>query len=126
MPRIVCINQGKRPSGVYFFAANSNMERRKTISKRCLGSASIPEVGIFWFIQQPGTPPRLLRFGVSIENAERYGDYLNHPGEHSRYWPDIKRRLSTFFHDSEPKDWPRGRVIYNTRTQRFAVFLHAQ
>jgi hypothetical protein len=96
------------------------------MSKRCLGSAAIPEVGIFWFIQQPGTPPRLLRFGVSIENAERYGDYLNHPGEHSRYWPDIKRRLSTFFHDSEPKDWPRGRVIYNTRTQRFDVFLHEQ
>jgi hypothetical protein len=94
--------------------------------KQRLGSPAVPQVGIFWFIQQAGTSPTLLGSGVAIEVGERYGDYINYPGEHSRCWPGVKRRLSQFFHDSEPKDWPRGRVIYNTKTQHFDVYLNEQ
>ena len=94
--------------------------------KRRSGPPSVPEVGIFWFIQQPGSPPTLLGSGVAVKDGEPYGDYINYPGEHLRYWPDIKRHLSPFFHDCKCKDWPRGRVIYNTKTQRFDVYLNEQ
>ena len=94
--------------------------------KRHLGSPAAPQVGIFWFIQQPGTFPTLLGSGVPIENAEPHGNYINYPGEHSRYWPDIRGHLSPCFHDCEWKDWPRGRVVYNTGTQRFDVYLNDQ
>jgi hypothetical protein len=94
--------------------------------RRHLDSPAVPEVGIVWFIQQPGTSPTLLGSGVPIENGEPYGDYINYPSEHSRYWADIKLHLSPCFHDCECTDWPRGRVIYNTKTQRFDVCLNEQ
>jgi hypothetical protein len=90
------------------------------------GEPVVPQVGIFWFIQQPGASPTLLASGVPVESGERYGEHINHPGEHLRYWRGIKLRLSPFFHDCEGRDWPRGRVIYNTRTQRFNVHLNEQ
>lgn len=94
--------------------------------KRLFGSPAVPEVGIFWFVQQPGTSPTLLGSGVAVEDGEPYREYMNYPGEHSRYWPDIKPHLSPFFHDCGPKDWPRGRVTYNTTSQRFDVYLNEQ
>jgi hypothetical protein len=90
------------------------------------GEPVVPQVGIFWFIQQPGASPTLLASGVPVESGERYGEHINHPGEHLRYWRGIKLRLSPFFHDCEGRDWLLGRVIYNTTTQRFDVYLNEQ
>lgn len=91
-----------------------------------MGSPAPPELGIFWFVQQPGTPPRLVGHGVAVADGERYGDYINHPGEHLRYWPHAKPYLPSVFHDHGHKDWPRGRVLYNTKTQAFEVYLNEQ
>jgi hypothetical protein len=85
-----------------------------------------PEIGIFWFIQEPGKVPTLLGTGVAVEDGEPYGDYINYPREHSQYWPEIKQRLPSFFHHCGAKDWPRGRVIYNAKTQHFDVYLNEQ
>jgi hypothetical protein len=86
----------------------------------------VPQVGIFWFIQQPGGFPVILVSGVRLEEAERYGEYLNYPGDHSRLWPGIKQHLTSFFHDCDYRDWPRGRVIYNIRTRCFEIYLNDQ
>jgi hypothetical protein len=84
------------------------------------------KVGIFWFVQEPGASARFVGSGVAVSQGERYGEYINYPGEHSRYWPDVKPCLSSFFHDHGHKDWPRGRVLYNTKTQAFEVCLNEQ
>ena len=88
--------------------------------------SAVSEVGIFWFVQEPGASARFVGSGVAVSEGARYGEYINYPGEHSLYWPDIKPRLSFFFHDHGPKDWPRGRVLYNTKTQAFEVYLNEQ
>jgi hypothetical protein len=77
----------------------------------------------FWFIQEPGAVPTLLGSGG---DGEPYGAYVNYPGEHSQYWLEIKPRLPPFFHDCGAKDWPRGRAMYNAKTQRFEVYLNEQ
>ena len=94
--------------------------------KHLFGSPAVPEVGIFWFVQQPGTSPTLVGSGVAVADGELYGDYINYPGEHLRYWPDVNPLLSPFFHDRGLKDWPRGRVLYNTKSQGFEVYLNEQ
>jgi hypothetical protein len=91
-----------------------------------LAFSTPPKVGILWFVQQPGAPPKLVGHGVAVADGERNGDYLNYPEEHLRYWPDAKPDLPFFFHDHGPKDWPRGRVLYNTKTQAFEVYLNEQ
>jgi len=96
------------------------------VFKTRLTSPGVPEVGIFWFIQEPGKSPTLLADGTPLEDGEVYREYINYPGDHSKYWPEIKWRLTPFFHHHGPKDWPRGRVFYNTKTQRFDVYLNDQ
>lgn len=96
------------------------------MSKRLIGSQESPEVGIFWFIQQPGTSPTLLGSGVAVEDGEPYREYINYPGDHVEYWLEIKPSLAPFFRDCGPKDWPRGRIAFNTTSQRFDVYLNGQ
>jgi hypothetical protein len=91
-----------------------------------IGITGSARTGHFWFVQKPGAPPRLVGHGVALADGERYGDYINYPGEHLRYWPDAKPYLPAFFHDHGHKDWPRGRVLYNTKTQTFEVYLNEQ
>jgi hypothetical protein len=91
-----------------------------------LDSRPAAEVGIFWFVQQPGRPPRLIGSGVPVGEGARYPDYINYPGEHSQHWPDAIPHLPTFFRGHEHKDWPRGRVLYNTVTHAFEVYLNEQ
>ena len=94
--------------------------------KRRLTSPGVPQVGIFWFIQEPGLSAALLVDGVALVDGEPYGEYINYPAEHSSCWPDVKQHLSPFFHDCEWRDWPRGRVLYNTKAVRFEVCLNEQ
>jgi hypothetical protein len=70
---------------------------RMRFIRRDLHSPAPPEVGIFWCIQQPGRRPTILGPGRSIEDGERYGDYINYPDEHSRCLPEVRERLSPFF-----------------------------
>lgn len=91
-----------------------------------MACSASPQVGIFWFVQEPEAPPRLIGRGVAVCNGEPYGHYVNYPGEHSREWPELKSHMSSFFDDDGHKDWPRGRILYNTATQAFEVYLNKQ
>ncbi len=71
-------------------------------------------------------PATLLAEGVALKDGEPFGEYINYPGEHSRWWPDVKQRLSPFFRGCEWRDWPRGRVLYSMKMQRFEVCLNQQ
>jgi hypothetical protein len=66
--------------------------------KRRLILPGVPQIGISWFIQEPGLSPTLLADGVALMDGEPYGDYINdyinYPREHSCWWPDVKQHLS--------------------------------
>jgi hypothetical protein len=75
-----------------------------------------PMVGIFWLLG------RLLILDASpLSEAEPYGDCLGHRKSHYNYWT-AQQRLGTVPCDMEYEESPRGRVIFNTKTKRFALY----
>ena len=73
-------------------------------------------VGIFWLIGD-----RLIFDTSPLGAAEPYGDCLGHRTSHINYWT-AQQRLGTVPLDLEYEEPPRGRVIYNTKTQRFSLY----
>jgi hypothetical protein len=73
-------------------------------------------VGIFWLIDD-----RLVLDTSLISEAEPYGDCLTHGNSHIDFWTE-QQGLGTVPHDIEYEEYPRGRVVYNKKTQRFALF----
>jgi hypothetical protein len=73
-------------------------------------------VGIFWLVGD-----RLILDTSPLSEAEPYGDCLGHRTSHIDYWT-AQQRLGAVPLDLEYEEPPRGRVIYNTKTQRFALY----
>jgi hypothetical protein len=71
-----------------------------------------PRVGIFWIVD--GKP---LLDSASRSDAEPYGDHLTHPRGHVAVWEQYQR-LGKVPLESEYEEFPRGRVMYNTKTRR--------
>jgi hypothetical protein len=74
-----------------------------------------PHVGIFWFVRG-----KLFIDSTSLGEAEPYGDHLTHPRSHIDVW-EHWRLSGKVPGESEYEEYPRGRVLYNTKTQRFAL-----
>ena len=72
-----------------------------------------PRVGIFWLVD--GTP---LIDCTSLTTAEDYGDFLTYPRSHIDVWEQC-RLSGKVPAESEYEEFPRGRVMYNAKTQRF-------
>lgn len=75
-----------------------------------------PMVGIFWLLGN-----RLIFDTSPLSEAEPYGDCLGHKESHDHYWT-AQQLLGTVPRDFEYYEHPRGRVVYNTKTQRFALY----
>jgi hypothetical protein len=75
-----------------------------------------PMVGIFWLIGD-----RLILDTSPLSAAEPYGDCLGHRESHYDYWT-AKQRFGTVSREIEYEEPPRGRVVFNKRTQRFAMY----
>ena len=99
--------------------------RRQRIAKH-LQEADAPEVGIFWFIQEPGGTPEIIASSVPVQQGKTYGMYINGPDDHISFWRTMSPVMSPLLHDSGPKDWPRGRVLFNTAMKHFEVDLNRQ
>ena len=73
-------------------------------------------VGIFWLIGD-----RLILDMSPLSEAEPYGDCLGHRTSHIDYWT-AQQCLGTVSREIEYEEPPRGRVVFNKRTQRFALY----
>ncbi|MFS8035962.1 hypothetical protein ACI7BZ_03180 [Xanthobacter sp. AM11] len=79
-------------------------------------------VGIFWFVMRGGRP-ELASCKTPWQEAEDYGDFKTESTAHYEFWPNLQRRLKVI---GEYEDWPRGRVVYNVRDDRFTVYIDRQ
>jgi hypothetical protein len=71
-----------------------------------------PHVGIFWLVHG-----KLVIDSVLLSEAEPYGNHLTHPRSHIDVWEQW-RLAGKVPAESEYEEFPRGRVMYNTKTQK--------
>ena len=74
-----------------------------------------PRVGIFWLLYG-----KLVIDSTPLTEGEPYGDHLTHPRSHIDVWGQW-RLDGKVPGESEYEEFPRGRVMYNTKTQRFTL-----
>lgn len=85
-------------------------------------TADTPEqVGIFWCYKEC-----LMARPISLHQAERRGTRLDSPEAHVTVWPRLVARYQGTFPALAVFDYdevPRGRVILETATQTFFVYM---
>ena len=101
------------------------MARRQRLARR-LRENQVPEVGIFWFIQEAGGAPAIVASSVALPQGKAYGVYIDGREDHASFWGNMKQAFSPLFRDFGPKDWPRGRVLFNTAMKHFEVDLNRE
>ena len=74
-----------------------------------------PRLGIFWLVGG-----KLIMESAPISAAEPYGGQLTHPRSHSEVWQQYQR-AGTVPADMKYDQPPRGRVMFDTRSQRFTL-----
>jgi hypothetical protein len=75
-----------------------------------------PQVGIFWLVDK-----RLIIFTTPLSEVGKCCDFKNYEGDHVTLWEEMEKR-GEVPRGSEYEEPPRGRVNYNTKTQRFTLY----
>lgn len=83
------------------------------------GCSPEPRVGIFWLVGS-----RLIIDTTALSAAGKYGDFKIYDGDHVTLWAEMERR-GEVPRGSAYEEHPRGRVNFNTKTQRFTLFADA-
>jgi hypothetical protein len=85
-----------------------------------------PAVGIFWRVDGVLVVDR-----STLDEGDPYGDCLTHAAGHYERWQEWQAlgmtRLTALGYPSriawtEYDQWPRGRIVYQTATQRFVLY----
>ena len=71
-----------------------------------------PHVGIFWVVDG-----KLVIDSMPLDEAEDYGDFRTYPRSHIFVWEQW-RLIGKVPGESEYEEFPRGRVLFNTKTRR--------
>ena len=88
-------------------------------------------VGIVWGVRDGDGPLRLAIDRTPLVEAEPYGDFLTHPRGHHEVWEGwrrlgparlARRGLPTVIAWHEYEHFPRGRVVFDTRSSRFTLY----
>lgn len=74
-----------------------------------------PQVGIFWY-----TKHKLLLDSIPLANADSCGGYKNYPQGHIDRWK-LWQEMGTVSNDVEYEVWPRGRVIFDIKADKFML-----
>lgn len=75
------------------------------------------KIGIFWVYHG-----KLLATAFGLNAGMKYGDALNGPTDHVKYWPVFQARYAAL-RDLEYQDVPRGRVLFMQPTRQFRVYM---
>src|ERR1700732_2641834 len=92
-------------------------EGKLRLQKRKNAKSIEPSVGIIFLVGKT-----LLIDRTPISEGEAYGDFRIHEYGHDMYWETLKK-TGVVPQDSEYDDYPRGRVAYNTKTEKYSLFL---
>ena len=92
-------------------------EGKLRIQKRKNAKPIEPCVGIIFLVGKTLLIDRTL-----VSEGEIYGDFRIHERGHATYWETLKK-TGLVPQDSEYDDFPRGRVAYNTKTEKYSLFL---
>jgi hypothetical protein len=84
-------------------------------SRRQEVSTFEPQVGIFWWFNG-----ELLMDSCPLSAAEAYGDCKNHPVSHVKHWAQLQRE-GVVPPETEYEEQPRGRIVYQAKTQQFTL-----
>jgi hypothetical protein len=85
-----------------------------------------PAVGIFWRVNGVIVIDR-----TTLDEAEPYGDCITHAAGHYERWQEWQAlgigQLAAMGYpahiaSTEYDEWPRGRIVYETKTRRFALY----
>ena len=82
-----------------------------------IDKAGVPQVGIFWIFSG-----RLLAFGVPYSEGEKSGDFVNIPDGHYETWEQLRKTSGKLPEDYT--SYPRGRIVYRIKDQKFLVYLN--
>jgi len=74
-----------------------------------------PKVGIFWVVRG-----RVITLGYPVSEAVAYGDCDTYEPSHVDQW-GVLQRTGTVPPECEYEEFPRGRVMFNRRTERFLL-----
>lgn len=86
-------------------------------------------VGPFWVVEEKGQAA-IIAVAVPFDRASAYGDMLTADTGHLEHWSRLARRGARALREaeiptapvwSEYEEWPRGRVLYDRRNQRFVL-----
>ena len=70
-------------------------------------------VGLFFVVNN-----KLLLHSCTLEEAEKYGDFLNYPESHMQIW-------DKYYYNKYKVDFdyfPRGRIIYNIKENIYYIY----
>lgn len=98
---------------------------------RAAASPHPGRVGIFWGVPNAAGTMQLVIDSTPLSEAEPYGDFLTHPGGHYEVWETWRRLgpaklaargLPPAIVWNEYEEFPRGRVVFDTRSRRFTLY----
>ena len=78
--------------------------------------ASMPEVGIFWLIDN-----KLVADSIPWRQADIHGGFYNGKNDHAALWTTLQR-LVPQWKGKEYTDFPRGRVLLDAMKEVFLVY----
>ena len=78
--------------------------------------ASMPEVGIFWLIDN-----KLVADSIPWRQADIYGGFYSGKNDHAAFWTTLQRLLPQW-KGKDYTDFPRGRVLFDSMEKVFLVY----
>lgn len=86
-----------------------------TTSARSSRKPPDPKVGIFWLVRG-----RVITFGYPLSKAAAYGEFATYEPSHLDKWGELQRN-GAVPPECEYEEFPRGRVMFNRRTETFLL-----